>query len=214
MKKIILIIALLASGFALKAQGQEAYIKAMQKALQSIGSAQDVEAMQGVASQFERIAAKVSSEWEPNYYAALMYVNMSLRADGLETKDQYTATAQGYLDKAKELSPENAEIVVLQGYNYMAQLAADPNSRGQMLAGKTSQTFGTAMGMDPQNPRAMALMAQMQYGTAQFFGSPTDDACALAKKSLPIFDGQETGKSFNPTWGKEVAESLIGQCGN
>ena len=114
--------------------------------------------------------------------------------------------------KAKEYSPNNSEVVALEGYVYMMQLAADPNSRGQMLSPKVMQTFGQAMKLDPQNPRAMALMAQMQYGTAQFFGSSTAPACEMAKKSISVFDAEQNEQSFDPKWGKSVAEALIGQC--
>lgn len=213
MKKIVLLIGLLVAGFSLHAQGEQAYIKAMSKGLQAMGSAQTVEEIQGVASQFERIAAKVDSEWHPFYYAGLNYINMSMRAEGISTKDKYTAKAQEFIEKAIELDPNNSEIVALQGYNYMAQLAADPGNRGQMLSGKAMQQFSMAIKLNPENPRANALMAQMQFGMAQFFGSPTDKPCGMAQKTIPAFDAEEKGKSLDPTWGKEMAESLISQCG-
>lgn len=207
MKKIIVLVSLLISGFAMHAQGQEAYMKAMGKALSTLGSDP-----QSAAGQFERIAAKVKDQWHPHYYAALSYINMSFNAADLKTKDELTTKAQTYIDAALKLQPNNAEVVALQGYNYMAQLAADPGSRGQMLSPKAMQQFGKAVSMAPENPRAMALMAQMQYGTAQFFGSPTDKPCEMVRKSIPIFEAEEKGKSFDPTWGKEMAEGLVGQC--
>lgn len=212
MKKIVLLLTLLATGLALNAQSQEAYIKAMTKGLEAMSTAQSQEDRQAAAGQFERIAAKVEDQWHPHYYAALNYINMSFNAPDLEAKDALTEKAQKFIDHALKLEPKNVEVVTLQGYNYLAQLAADPGSRGQSLSPKAMQQFGLARSLDGENPRAMMLMAQMQYGTAQFFGSPTDDACNLAKKSIPIFDAEEKGKSFDPTWGKEVAEGLIGQC--
>ncbi len=212
MKKIVLLIGLLVAGFALHAQGQAAYIKAMSKGLQAMGTAQTVEEIQAVASQFERISAKVESEWHPHYYAGLNYINMSMRAKDIATKDKYTKQAQAFIDKAIATDPNNSEIVALQGYNYMAQLAADPGNRGQMLSGKAMKQFSMAIQLNPENPRANALMAQMQFGMAQFFGSPVDKPCAMAKKTIPTFDAEEKGKSFDPTWGKEMAESLISQC--
>jgi len=212
MKKIVLLLALLTAGFALHGQSQEAYIKAMTKGLEALGTAQTQEDRQAAASQFERIAAKVKDQWHPHYYAALTNINMSMNAPDLSTKDAFTDKAQKYLTTALELAPGNADVVALQGYNYMAQLAAEPNSRGQAMAPKAMQQFGKALSLDKENPRAMALMAQMQYGTAQFFGSPTDDACNMVKKSIPIFEAQENGKSLDPTWGKGMAQGLISQC--
>lgn len=212
MKKIVLLLALLTAGLALHAQSQEAYVKAMAKGLQTLGAAQSQEDRLAAASQFERIAAKVKDQWHPHYYAALANINMSMNAADLSDKDALTSKAQGYIDTALKLAPGNSEVVALQGYNYMAQLAADPNTRGQAMAPKAMQQFGKAMAMDKENPRAMALMAQMQYGTAQFFGSPTDDACNMARKTIPIFEAEAKGQSLEPSWGKEMAQGLVGQC--
>ena len=212
MKKIVLLIALLVAGFSMNAQSQEAYIKAMTKGLEAMGSAQSQEDRVAVASQFERIAAKVKDQWQAQYYAGLSYVMLSFNAADLETNDSYTAKAQEFIDAALKLAPNSAEIEALQGYNYMAQLAADPNSRGQRLSPKAMQHFGKALSLDGENPRALALMAQMKYGMAQFFNAPTDEACDMVKKSLPIFDAEAKAESFDPTWGKSMAEGLVGQC--
>jgi len=212
MKKISLIIGMLVAVIALNAQNKEAYIKAMTSGLEKMGAAQSIEDLQGVAGQFERIAANVEKDWYSNYYASLAYTRMSMMAKGISTKDEYSNKALELVKKAKNNSPNNSEVVALEGYVYMMQLAADPNSRGQMLSGKAMQTFGQALNLNPENPRAIALMAQMRYGTAQFFGSSTADACGMAKKSLPLFEAEERGMSFDPTWGIDMANSLIGQC--
>jgi len=213
MKKIFLLIGLLVAGFALHGQGQEAYIKAMSKGLEQMSTAGTVEERQAVASQFERIAAKVDSEWLPNYYAALNYINMAYVAEGISTKDKYTEKAQTFIDKAIALAPNNAEVVALQGFNYMTQLAADPNTRGQMLSGKAMQQFSMAVRIDPENPRANMLLGQMQLGMAQFFGSPTDQPCAKVKGTLAAFEAESGKQTLEPTWGKEMAEGIVKQCG-
>jgi len=213
MKKIVLLIALLVAGFALHGQGQEAYIKAMSKGLTQMSSAGTLEEKQAVASQFERIGAKVEGEWLPNYYAALNYINMSFAAEGISIKDQYTSKAQEFIDIAIEVAPNNAEVVALQGFNYMTQIAADPNSRGQMLSGKAMQQFSMAVRIDPENPRAKMLLAQMQIGMAPFFGSPIDQPCAMVKQTIPTFEAQGAKQTIEPTWGKDMADGIVQQCG-
>lgn len=213
MKKIFLLIGLLVAGFALHGQGQEAYIKAMSKGLTQMSTAGTLEEKQAVASQFERIEAKVEGEWLPSYYVALNYINMSFAAEGISTKDEYTTKAQAFIDKAIALAPNNSEVVALQGFNYMTQIAADPNSRGQMLSGKAMQQFSMAVKMDPKNPRANMLLGQMQIGMAQFFGSPLDQPCAMVKKTLPTFKAQSAKQTLDPTWGIEMAEGIVKQCG-
>jgi hypothetical protein len=56
-------------------------------------------------------------------------------------------------------------------------------------------------------------MAQMQFGTAQFFNQAPTEACATARKALSLFDA--TVKSENPLapqWGKEMTAELIQNC--
>ncbi|KYG81001.1 hypothetical protein EV198_2880 [Roseivirga ehrenbergii] len=214
MKKLTILLALFITSFTLNAQNQEAYMNAMVKGLQSMGAERNLENLQASAGQFERITSNASEQWHPQYYAALSYINASLLAEGVKAKDQLLDKAKPFVEKAKELAPNNSEVVALEGFYFMAQLAADPNSRGQSLSGLATQTFGYAMKLNPENPRAMALMAQMQFGTAQFFGSSTAGACGLAQKSIPLFNAEEKGKSFEPTWGIEVAEQLMASCGN
>jgi tetratricopeptide (TPR) repeat protein len=212
MKKIFLLIGLLIAGFALNAQSQDAYVKAMQNGLEAMGKAESVQDLLGAAGQFERISARVKDQWHPHYYAALNYINASFRAEGLATKDSYTEKAQGFIDNALKIAPNESEVVALQGFNYMTQLSADPGGRGQSMSPKAMQTFGKAMGINPENPRAMTFMAQMQFGTAQFFGSSTAASCEAAKKTLPLFDAESKGRSFDPTWGKDMAEAIIEGC--
>ncbi|MFT4735104.1 MAG: hypothetical protein ACI9K1_002063, partial [Arcticibacterium sp.] len=97
MKKITILIALLVLGFALHAQNQEAYMKAMMKGLQSMSAERTVENLQASASQFERIAANASGQWHPHYYAALNYLNLSMQVKGISTKDQYSDKAKSFV---------------------------------------------------------------------------------------------------------------------
>lgn len=212
MKKITLILGMLVATLALNAQNQEAYIKAMTTGLQQLGKASSINELQSAAGQFERIAARMDQDWYAQYYAGLCYTRISMMAEGIEKKDEYSSKALTFVEKAKSLNPNNSEVVTLEGFVYMAQLVADPNARGQMLSGKTLQTFGQAMQLNPENPRAIALMAQMKYGTAQFFNSSTAEACGMVKKTLPIFEAEQKEQSFDPTWGAEIANGLIGVC--
>ena len=212
MKKLTIIIGILVAACSLQAQSQEAYMKAMGKGLTEMGSAESFEDFQKVAAQFERIVARATDQWQPNYYAALAYINMSNRVEGISEKDQWTKKAQPFIDQAMEVAPNNSEVVALQGFHYMIVLAADPDSRGQMLSPKAMQFLGQALQMDPNNPRANIFMAQMEFGMAQFFGSSTANACERAEKALGIFNNQSEEPSFDPSWGKGNAMEMVKQC--
>lgn len=212
MKKHTLIIALLMFVASFVHASNEAYEKAMLKEIQALGQAGPVSELQKSANAFARIAEMNAGEWLPDYYAALAYANMGFRTEGgLEEKDGYYAQAKKHIEKANAASPNNSEIVAVQGYITMGELAADPNSRGQNLSGLAMQTFGKAIGLNRQNPRAIILMAQMEYGMAQFFGQGPEKACGLVDSSMELF-AKEAAESkegtLNPTWGKRMAEEM------
>jgi hypothetical protein len=75
------------------------------------------------------------------------------------------------------------------------------------------QTFGKALGMNPNNPRALALMAQMQLGTARFFNQAPTEACETNKKALELFNATTlSDNKLAPVWGKQMAEAVNSNC--
>ncbi len=214
MKKQLLILVLCLS-FGLTVNAQDAYVAAMQKELAQMQTAASAQDLQKVANGFARISEMAQGEWLPDYYAALALVNAGFRTQGgLEVKDALYAQAKKHADKAAKTSANNSEITALQGYIIMAELAADPNSRGQHLSGLAMQTFGKAIEQNRQNPRALVLMAQMELGMAQFFGQGPEKACGLADASLALFEKEAAEKEsrLTPTWGKENALELKSRC--
>jgi tetratricopeptide (TPR) repeat protein len=216
MKKHILTLCLgclmIASSHALN----EAYKMAMQRELQTLDQAQSPEELQKVANAFARIAQMMPEEWIPEYYAGLALANAGFRSQGsLEEKDSYFAKAKKHTNLAVKISPENSEIVALQGYIILGELAADPNSRGQHLSEQAMQTFNKAISLNTQNPRAVIMLAQLELGMAQFFGQGPEKACGLMQSSLKMFEKEENTQPeepFAPKWGKAFAEQMKGMC--
>jgi len=193
-----------------------AYEKAMTTQLENLRKASSQEEYQAVAHAFARIGEMNEAAWLPQYYAALAYTHMSLRNNGkISEKDAILAQANEHVAKASQLSPSNSEIVALEGFVMMAKLSVDPQSRGQSLSPKVMQTYGKAIELDKNNPRALVLMAQMEQGMAQFFGQGPEKACGLARISQGLFKKEaekEKENSLEPTWGKEVAEQIVKVC--
>lgn len=212
MKKSILSFLVLFTSICLFAQNG-AYQKAMGEALGQFGQAKTAEDLHATANTFERIATQAKKEMLPHYYAALVLINSSFQMQNATERDQVIDRAMDHVEKASALSPNNDELEVLNGYGLMARLVVDPNSRGQKYTPMVMQSFGKAMSMNPNNPRASALMARQQFGTAQFFGSDPSSACGLAQQSIPLFDAEEP-QGFEPSWGREVAESVLAACSN
>lgn len=194
----------------------EDYQKAMEKELQAMKEAKSSEDLQKVANGFTRIAQMMPEEWLPEYYAGLALANAGFRSQGgIDEKDTYFGKAKKHANNAAKISPDNSEIVALQGFITMGELAVDPQSRGQHLSGQAMQTFGKAVDLNRQNPRAIILLAQMELGMAQFFGQGPEKACGLVQSSLELFkkEAEENKEqNFEPRWGKEMAEQMKANC--
>ena len=191
---------------------QDKYTETMLKNIDAVYKAKTVAEHQDAANAFERIAAAEKTKWEPHYYVAYSYIMMAnLETEGTK-KDMYLDLATKDLDKAKAIKANDSEITALEGFIYMIRVTVDPASRGQEYSSKSFRSFSTAVALNPENPRALALLAQMQYGTAQFFGTSTVEACGTVDKSLQKFETYKAENALAPQWGKQMAEGLKSHC--
>lgn len=207
---LIALLVLVASKLALA--NDDKYVSAMQKNIEAVYTANTIPDLQTAVNMFERIAEAEKTKWEPFYYASFGYVMMANREQDGAKKDTYLDLALAGIEKATALQPNDAEIVALEGFVHMIRVTVDPASRGQQYSGMAFQSFSKAVALNPENPRALSLLAQMQYGTAQFFKAPTTEACATLQQALEKFETYKTDNVLAPQWGKKMAEGLKGKC--
>jgi tetratricopeptide (TPR) repeat protein len=188
------------------------FINAMQKNIDALYKADSIDQFQSVVNTLERIGAAEKTKWEPYYYAAFGYIMMAVRENDGVKKDGDLDLAQAAITKADALLPNDSEITALQGFIHMIRLTVDPATRGPKYVGLAMQTFGKANALNPENPRALILMAQMQLGTAQFFKSPTTEACATMQRAAEKFDTYKSSNPIAPVWGKSMVEGMKGEC--
>jgi len=214
MKKLNIIPVLLAllALIVSKSFAIDKYTENMQKNIETVYTAQTIPDLQSAVNALERIGDAEKTKWEPFYYASFGYVMMATREKEASVKDSYLDLALKANEKAKALQPGESEIVAMEGFIHMIRVTVDPASRGQQFSSLAFQSFGKAAGMNPENPRALALLAQMQFGTAQFFGASTAEACATNSKALEKFDTFKSDNALAPQWGKGMAEGLKGKC--
>jgi tetratricopeptide (TPR) repeat protein len=191
----------------------EKYYEQMGKQIQAVYTAKSMDDYQAAVNTLDRIAAAEKSKWEPYYYSAFGSIMMATRENEGSKKDAYLDQALVAIEKGKGIAPNESELVALEGFVHMIRVTVDPASRGQQYSGLAMQTFGKALGMNPNNPRAMSLLAQMQFGTAQFFKQQPTEACATASKALGLFDSATKSENpLAPQWGKEMTVGLIQNC--
>ncbi len=172
------------------------YTEVMLKNIEAVYKAKTTEEFQTLANTFNRVGEAEKTKWEP--FAVKKDASLDLATKALE--------------KAKALQPNESEIVAMEGFIYMMRVTVDPASRGQMYSGMAFESFHKAIGMNPENPRALNLLAQMEFGTAQFFGSPTTEACATLNKAIEKFETYKVENPLAPQWGKSMTESLKAKC--
>ena len=209
MKTIILFLTCISSvAFA----SDDKYTEQMTKNIATVYKAQTNEEFQSAINLFERIGISEKTKWEPFYYVAFGYVMQATREQDGPKKDQFLDLASTALDKAKKIDGKESEIVALQGFVHMIRVTVDPASRGQKYSSLAFQYYSQAIELNPENPRALVFMAQMQYGTAQFFKSSTDEACATLAKAIEKFATFTPSNPLAPQWGKGTAEGMKEQC--
>jgi tetratricopeptide (TPR) repeat protein len=188
------------------------YIETMQKNIQAVYEAATVAEFQAAVNAFERIAQVENTRWEPQYYTAFGYLMICSREQDAGKKDQAIDRALAALEKAKSLAPEESEIIALEGFALMMRVSVDPATRGPQFAGLAVQSYEKALKYNPENPRALVLLAQMQYGTAQFFGSSTVEACETLRNAVGKFDTYKSDNVLAPQWGRRMATGLQEKC--
>jgi hypothetical protein len=196
----------------LSSANDEKYQEAMKKNIRSLYEASGVPELQESVNSLRRISSVEKTRWEPYYYISLAYIFMATRDGDGSKKDSFLDLADEALKKAKELKKEDSEIISLEGFIHMIRLTVDPATRGARYAGLASTSYEKAIALNANNPRALALMAQLQFGTAKFFNQQPTEACNNAAKALALFNAEQNDNPLAPKWGKSMTEEMLKNC--
>ena len=188
------------------ASAQTPYEKAMAKGFELLNTD-----LQAASQQFERIATAEKENWLPAYYVAFANVNSSWGQNSKEATLLTMNKAQEFIDKAAVLSPENPEIMVLQGMLNTCWITSDSMVYGRKLSAPTTALYEKAYAIAPENPRVVSNRAQWLMGSARFFGKDVKPYCTGLETAITLFE-KETPAGFNPRWGKEAAVKAQADC--
>jgi len=188
------------------------YVEVMSKNIEAVYKAQTIEELQSAVNGFERIANAEKTKWEPLYYAAFGYVMMATREKESVKKDSYLDLATSSIEKAKAMNENESEIIAMEAFIHLIRLNVDPPARGPKYSTLAMQTLEKALQANPENPRALMLLAQLQFGTARFFGAPTTQACSTVTKALEKYETYKSENPVAPKWGKQTTVDLKQNC--
>ncbi|MEP0367472.1 MAG: hypothetical protein ABJN36_12685 [Cyclobacteriaceae bacterium] len=208
MKNLIYITLILVSvtGVAQKSK----FTRAILKGKEMLSTADTVTAFISAANYFERIKLNEPDEWLPAYYQARALTVVAMKGDK-EKKEEVLNTALEVVQTAQVIE-RNSELVALEGYVQMLRLTVDPATRGRTLSPVIFKLFDEALQLDLDNPRAMIFLGQMEFGTAQFFGSGTEKACGYIEKAAALFEEESDEDTILPMWGAEALPYYQENC--
>ena len=211
MKTLITIISLLAISSVGVAQSAR-YQKAMETAVATYDTARSAGTIQSLMGQFSRIAQAEKSLWLPYYYAGMCAMSMANKEPDKARVDGWADQAEAFAHLADSLSPSNSEVSCLVATVHFARINVDFMGRGPKYSALGADALQRAMQQNPNNPRAMVLLAQLRNSAPAGFGGDKPMACQLATKAVQLYATEPT-TGIEPHWGRANAERIVSKCG-
>ncbi|PSG86439.1 hypothetical protein [Aurantibacter aestuarii] len=203
MTKLFLIIATLMAPFVV---AQNNYDVLMQNALQE----KDFDAL---CNKFKEVNKQFPDQWLPNYYLAYHNINNSFL--NLKDEDHFKEkleNAQYYIDRAHDLKPDKAELLVLQAKLYLAYVVSNTEKYGRSYAPIITKLNNDAFLLAPNNPRVVLNKAQWEIGMAKYFGSSTKSLCKDLELALNKFQDFKSKGNYAPSWGLDEIKKELSSC--
>ncbi|MEM6396500.1 MAG: hypothetical protein AAF741_09145 [Bacteroidota bacterium] len=209
MKTLLSSIIIFSFGFA-ALSAQNNYETAMQQSFEALEQGQVKPAQQ----MFERIAIMETDKWVPLYHSVNLLIGESFETEDKEKRELLLGKAKELIAEAHDRSPNNAELLTLEGLLYTSYVTSDPQTYGMIYSSKIAALHQRAMQADSENPRAMLNALEWNMGSARFFGNDIKPICEKVEAVIPMFDSYESDVAFAPTHGLEKAERILADCNN
>ncbi|MCZ2084715.1 MAG: hypothetical protein LC112_10630 [Flavobacteriales bacterium] len=201
MKKLFLTMLLLAT---VSIFAQTTFEKVMTEKIAKMEQSKTPEDFTALSNDFIRIGDKEKTQWLPYYYAAHTSIEKGrslMRTGQVSDLDAIAAEAQTYLDKAAELSKDNAEVLILQKMIHGLKMMVDPQSRFMSEGMLGADALSKAEKIDPDNPRITMLKAEDTYYTPEQFGGSKAKGLELFQKAKDQFAVYQPKTVLYPNWG-------------
>ena len=191
----------------------EKYTQAMKTNLSKFDSIKSSEEYQALAATFERIGDAEKTEWLPYYYSSLALLTPGWTDTKID-KDANAVKIKSLLDKAEPLTKDNAdkaEVLSIRNMTATQQMLVDPQNRWMNYGQEGATYLKQAKDLDPENPRLAYLEGAGIFGTPEQFGGGKAKAKPLLEKAVSLFKAEKP-KPLHPSWGLQIAESMLAQC--
>ncbi|CAN5540709.1 hypothetical protein BH09BAC4_BH09BAC4_51120 [soil metagenome] len=210
--KTILTSVLFLAAITVGAAQSNKYQKAMETQVAVYDTARSIATLQRLMGAFGRIGAVEKTEWLPYYYAGMCATSLANAEPDKARTDTWADQAETFVQKADSLSPNNSEVSVLLATVHFARINVDFMGRGPKYSALGGAALGKALQQNPNNPRAMVVLAQLRLTAPDGFGGDKAEGCQLATKAKGIY-ATELATSLQPHWGRGGADRLAAKCG-
>ncbi len=207
---IITLISLFLFGMPVFAQSDK-YQKAMEKNVAQFDTVRSTPTLVALMTAFERIATVEKNQWLPYYYAGMCATSLASREQNKNLIDTWADKADTWAAKADSLSPTNSEVSCLMATVHFARINVDFMGRGPKYSALGAQALQQSLAQNPDNPRAMIVLAQLRGSAPEGYGGDKAQACQLATRSAQLF-AQAPAAGIAPHWGSDSATKLAKKC--
>ena len=159
--------------------------------------------------QFEQLYAVNKTNWLIPYYAGMTRSIMCLLKMG--DKDALANDALLWVGRAKSIMA-NDEVYCAESLAYTAKMSVNPLLRWLTYEGKIKKSLSLAKKLNPNNPRAYVLEANIQQKIPYIFGGGCKSVKPLIEKAELSFNTQTKSNSVQPSWGFQSLVQLKKAC--
>jgi len=207
MKNLVVLFVLLLQ-LPLQAQSPN-QAKVLESAVMQFNQANNPNSYKQLYLQFEQLYSVDKTNWLIPYYAGMTKSIMCLLKMG--DRDALANDALLWVARAKAIEV-NDEIYCAESLAYTAKMSVNPALRWFTYEGKIKNTLSLAKKLNPSNPRAYILEANIQQKLPFIFGGGCKSAKPLIQKAEMFFSTQTKANSIEPTWGIQSLVKLKKAC--
>jgi len=207
MKNLVVLFVLLLQ-LPLQAQSPN-QAKVLESAVMQFNQANNPSSYKQLYLQFEQLYSVDKTNWLIPYYAGMTKSIMCLLKMG--DRDALANDALLWVARAKAIAV-NDEIYCAESLAYTAKMSVNPALRWFTYEGKIKNTLSLAKKLNPSNPRAYVLEANIQQKLPFIFGGGCKSAKPLIQKAELFISNQNRANSIEPSWGIQSLVKLKKAC--
>ena len=183
--------------------------KALETAVMQFNQTNNPSSYIQLFQKFEQLYSVDKTNWLIPYYAGMTRSLMCLLKMG--DRDALANDALMWLARAKSIQV-NDEIYCAESLAYTAKMSVNPALRWLTYEGKIKNSLNLAKKLNPNNPRAYILEANIQQKLPFIFGGGCKSAKPLIQKAELAFSAQNRANSIEPSWGIQSLVKLKKAC--